>query len=303
MYLTQDDYGTSYYVRGASNYNFIKFGKDSSNNDYWWRIIRINGDGSIRLIYQGTAASGSTPALTGSGTSINSSESISVPTSFNINSNNNMHIGYMYTSEQRQGLTNSSNAKTQLEAWYKRNFVDRAANATAKSYIADRIFCGDRTSSTSSSATWTVPFTSSGGTGSTTTYYGADFRLTKTTKTPTLICPEYPDKYTTTNADHGNKALTYPIGLITADEVAMAGGVFNTANSRYYLYTNQYYWTMSPCIFSSGSAYEWNVGPGGHLNSLDVSDSYDLRAVINLSSDAPISGTGTTTSPFTIGPE
>ncbi len=294
VYLAPDDYGTSYYVRGSADYNFVKFGKDASGNDYWWRIIRINGDGSIRMIYQGISASGSTPALTGTSTQINSSTY-----RFNSSYDNNMYVGYMYTSGQRQGLGTSSNAKTELESWYKTNFEDNSTNATARSYIADRIFCGDRTSSASSSTAWTTPFTSTGGTGSTVTYYGAYLRL-RTAKTPTLICPEDPDKYTTVSSDHGNKSLTYPIGLITADEVAMAGGIYGTGNTGYYLYTGQYYWTMSPYYFNGGTAREWYVDSSGYLHSDRVVSSSGLRAVINLSPESPISGAGTTTTPFQI---
>ena len=44
MFAAIDSQGTSYYFRGAVNNNWIKYGKDSSNKDIYWRIIRINGD-------------------------------------------------------------------------------------------------------------------------------------------------------------------------------------------------------------------------------------------------------------------
>lgn len=43
MFAANDNQGTSYYFRGAVNNNWIKYGKDSSNKDIYWRIIRING--------------------------------------------------------------------------------------------------------------------------------------------------------------------------------------------------------------------------------------------------------------------
>ena len=56
LYSMEDDYGTSYYFRGAVENNYVKFGKNSSGQNMYWRIIRINGDGSLRIQYDGTQA-------------------------------------------------------------------------------------------------------------------------------------------------------------------------------------------------------------------------------------------------------
>src|SRR5574344_1999014 len=67
MYAATDDYGTSYYFRGAVDNNWVKF------NNMYWRIVRINGDGSVKLIYSGTTAptDATKMVMTGTGTQIN----------------------------------------------------------------------------------------------------------------------------------------------------------------------------------------------------------------------------------------
>ncbi|MDD6244564.1 MAG: hypothetical protein PUB03_02750, partial [bacterium] len=98
--------------------------------------------------------------------------------------------------------------------------------------------------------------------------------------------------------------LDYPVSLITADEVAMAGGVYNTANSNYYLYNGQYFWTLSPSYFSSyySLAYVWYVLPsGGLLDWIYVSSSFGARPVINLKADTLITkGDGTALNPYVV---
>ena len=71
MYAKEDDYTAttgmkSYYYRGAVDNNWVKFGKDSTGKDIYWRIIRINGDGSIRMIYSGTTDPKNESSVTGS---------------------------------------------------------------------------------------------------------------------------------------------------------------------------------------------------------------------------------------------
>jgi len=65
------------------------------------------------------------------------------------------------------------------------------------------------------------------------TYYYGSYVRVKTNKSPQLTCSTDSDKFTT-NTNNGNSALTYPVGLITADEVAMAGGVYDSNNRSYY---------------------------------------------------------------------
>ena len=107
--------------------------------------------------------------------------------------------------------------------------------------------------------------------------------------------------YTTSGSSQGNKALTYPIGLITADEVAYAGGVYGSSNSSYYLYTGQNYWTLSPYYFGGGYARMFRVYSYGSLGNGSVSDTNGVRPVINLKANVTISeGDGSSSNPYVI---
>ena len=96
--------------------------------------------------------------------------------------------------------------------------------------------------------------------------------------------------------------MKYPVALISADEVAFAGGKHGMKNQDYYLRTNGFFWTMTPAFFSANyvSASVYNVYSSGMLwNWNYATDSYGLRAVINLRSDVLIyHGDGTINNPF-----
>ena len=108
--------------------------------------------------------------------------------------------------------------------------------------------------------------------------------------------------YTATTSNKGNKSLNSPIGLITADEVAFAGGVYATTNTSYYLYTGSTYWTMSPFDFySAGRARVFNVDNDGRLNNGSVYGATPgVRPVINLKADTQFTGSGTSSDPFVV---
>ncbi|HIS87009.1 MAG TPA: hypothetical protein IAB49_02615 [Candidatus Caccenecus avistercoris] len=274
-----DDDGEVYYFAGNPTDNWFQFGTNSSGQPLYWRIVRINGDGSIRLIYNGTST-----ATTGDSTMINTSQA------FNTSSINNAYVGYMYKSGDVHGLTTNSSIKTKLDEWYLANLSDEAEYLDGNAG-----FCGDRYPSTSSSSS-----NGFGGTGTTTTYYSAYIRLI-TNKSPSFKCTVSQDLYTTNGSSKGNKALSNPIGLISADEVAFAGGVYGSSNSSYYLYNNAYYWTMSPDNFDSYIASVFYVYSGGHLGSNNVYwANYGVRPVINLKSAIAITGSGTTSDPFKV---
>ena len=294
LYAADDDYTAttgmkSYYFRGAVDNNWVKFGKDSSGNDIYWRIIRINGDGSIRMIYSGTTAPTSRTAIvmTGTGTQIEKSK-------FNNNMNKSEYVGYMYTEGKQHGNSTDSAIKTAIDNWYKTTTLE--TDSATKSLVADQIFCNDR----SSSSTQTVAWTSTGGFN-----YGALGRLSNN-KVPILTCPTASDKFTV-NISNGNGALTYPVGLITADEVAMAGGKYNANNTTYYLYTNQTYWLGSSFRFLSDAEYGnralgTSVDSSGNMYNYlnEVNYSYGVRPVVSLSSKAKLLGNGTYNDVYTV---
>ncbi len=337
LYTAEDDFGDSMYFRGNVDDNWLVFGKDTTNNQYiWWRIIRINGNGTIRLIYAGTNDSTTeAPDTTGETTMIKPKQSTGDSTykravKFNAKYDDNKYVGYMYPGEKGTSSTDfdgahkvdststKSDALIQIELWYN--------NDTSLSTLADKIdvetgFCSDTTPSTTNHGS-NYPGTGSNlGYGSTATVYGAEKiwqsgsdSWNTTEQKPTLKCTTPTrDLYTGPNATgitkgsngtnvEGNNALPVPVGLITADEVLYAGGFGGQANSGYWLYTNQFYWTMSPYnMHINGNAYVFRVNSDGTLIGINVDGPiHGVRPVINLKADIKLIGSGTSTNPYKV---
>ena len=276
IYSAKDDLGTSYYFRGNVTNNYVKFA-----NKYW-RIIRINGDGTIRMIYAGTSAHAN-------GYNDSSAKDMSIGTSaFNSSYNDNTYVGYMYGTagattyaNTHSNKTNSA-IKTKLDSWYDTNIV----NTGNEKYIADAIYCNDRSVSSGT------------GIGTTNTTYAAGTRIDN--GTPTLKCTNNNDKFTKSTTI-GNGKLTKMIGLITSDEVMYAGGKAGTNNQEYYLYSGAWYWTMAPYSYASGYAIVNSVRSSGVLSNNFVYSSGAVRPVVSLKSDAISGGSGTAASPFLVG--
>ena len=182
-----------------------------------------------------------------------------------------------------------------VDYWYKNN-IDN--NSTYKSLIDySEIFCNDR------SIYQLNGWNPDGGSTSAYLYFGAYGRLVSA-KTPTLTCSRDIDKFTVVTASVGNKTLTYPVGLITADEIVMAGSKYNTSNSKYYLYTGQNWWAGSPFNFfyNSRYAFEFYVTSNGLLYGSSVVSTNGVRPVVSLASGYTISdGDGSTGSPYIVG--
>ena len=292
IFETTDADGTSYYYRGSVENNYFKFA------NLWWRIIRINGDGTIRLIYDGTTAHDNGEI----------SEDRQIGTSqFNLANNDNMYVGYMYTSEEIHGTTTSSTIKTAVDTFYEQKLVSYA------SYIDTNAgFCGDRSPLVSP-----VSVTAS-------TYYDGYLRVLMST--PTLICKNNADLYTVSSSNQGNKALQYPIGLITVDEVIFSGnggGVFD-GNYNYtksiidsYLITGYLFITITHAgyyiplgsgvtstlpgatLFVVNPIYETGT-TNGIIGDQGVERKFRIRPVINLKSNVKIIGDGTKENPYKI---
>ena len=360
LYMAEDDEGESYYYRGAVKNNYVSFA------GFIWRIIRHNGDGSVRMIYSGKSTTD-----TGEATSIGNSQFNSKywdPTyegykyneDFELHENNgttgyvwftntqkyNYGTGYTFDASTKKftltgtikqltwkdnhdeivksqlysclktscnvvykvtgyqndttmtvkpisysskslatAQTNNTNSaiKTTIDNWYKNNLT------AYTSKLADETFCNDRSISS--------------GTGYKTdsyTFYGSYNRL-HDGRTPSLKCAQANDKFKVSNA---SAKLDYPVALITADELVMAGGVYNTSNTNYYLYNGQYQWSLSPGGFNpyNPHAYAWLVRSSGSLNPWNgVDNSFGVRPVINLRADTLITkGDGSALNPFVI---
>ena len=276
LYQMADDNGISYYYRGSVNNNYVKYA------GAYWRIIRINGDGSVRLLYAGTTANAS-----GYGLNIKSA-------AFNRKRDNPAYNDYMYGStlntsyETTTANENDSNIKKELDNWYKTHIL----GTSNESVVADAGFCNDRSLSSGNGYSTTGSHT----------YYGP-YRRYYQTKQPILKCAQNNDLFTLSTSTKGNKALTYPIGLITVDELMLSGYADGYINKSAYTYSTSTYWTLSPRDFyvSTATASEFVLNSTGSLSHYSVQDSFGVRAVINLSSEAQISGgIGTSSSPYEI---
>ncbi len=315
-----DDFGDSYYFRGTTDDNWVKFGKIAgTNEDIWWRIIRINGNGTIRLIYAGLTDAGATqaPSTTGTGTQITTTyTSNTTIKQYNKTQNDNKYVGFMYGGKKDSGTsttysnahenTNDSTIKEELETWWDTTNLESLKNKID----VETGFCNDRQINTGNETWWSNDKKTGYGTGSSnSTAYAPFGRLYtnssfKTEQTPTLKCGENYYNHTidtevqqrdlftgpkaegTTTSDGkkitGNNALTNPVGLITMDEVVFAGGFGGKNNSSYWLYTNSNYWTMSPYRFSGSYALMFYVISDGYLSNTGVGGALGVRPVINL---------------------
>ena len=282
LYTSTENGTTVYYFAGNATDNWVKFGKNASNQDLYWRIIRTNSDGSVRLLYHGTSTT-ATDAYIGT-------------SAFNSSYDNIAYVSYMYGSlgsvENARENTNNSAIKTTIDTWY-------ASNLEAKGYTkylsTTAVYCNDRTYTISGSNT----------------LFGAYTRL-RTNKTPTYDCTDTNDKFTV-DTSTGNGKLKYPIALMTADEVSFAGGLWVTNAPTWYYYNSangsstgtNWWWSLSPYnLNGSGYAAVFGVNGSsypGRLNGSDVNLTNGVRPAISLKSCIKYStGDGSAGTPYTI---
>ena len=277
LYTSTEDSKTVYYFAGNATDNWVKFGKNASNQDLYWRIIRTNSDGGVRLLYHGTSTT-ATDAYIGT-------------SAFNSSYNDIAYVSYMYGNlgsvvNARENTTNST-IKTIIDKWYKDNL-----NTNYGKYLSTTaVYCNDRSTSDN-------------------TNFGASTRL-YTNKTPSYDCATTEDKFTV-DTSTGNGKLTYPIALMTADEVSFAGGVYGT-NAPTWYYKNSangsstgstWWWLLSPNNWSGGSADVFSVlgsSNPGYLYYYNVNNTNGVRPAISLKSCIKYStGNGSASDPYTI---
>ena len=375
----KDAYGDSYYYRGNVTNNYVLFA------DKYWRIVRINGDGTVRVIYDGTSAHANGE----------SSEDRQIGTSaFNNNNNymDNAYVGYMYgnrdgiiesstwyytssytntntyyiakeytynastdrftlkdpiavlgsamtsdyvgyytfnrtsssssyqyvykitsvtagsseatvdykyvtygttSKEKAQTNTNDSTIKAYLDNWYKTNIV----GTTNEQYLADNVFCNDRSISTGTPSGY-----SNLGYGTERTayrWYYDPWSSDSYNSNMRLTCPQQNDAFTVSDTSKGNGALTYPIGLLSIDEIVLAGG-WSASNSGYYLYSGQWWWASSPGYFLGVYASVRFVYSDGNADNVDFVDNdvFGVRPVFNLKAEVLKYGDGTASNPY-----
>ena len=282
IYKTKDDYGTSYYFRGNVQNNYVKFGAYAAGSTangvtyeeetpMYWRIVRINGDGTIRLIYDGTEKVA------------NGKEHVTIigESSYNEQYDNPKYVGYTYDTSETDQTQIDSTIKYVLDTWYKNHL-----ESSYEKYISDSIFCNDRK----------IINTDESGT----IEYAATQRYTN----PLLTCANKDDRYTVEDIINGNGYLTEPIGLLTLDEALFMGSGLYVEDPSFYLYGGDNdFWTMTPEYYW----FEWDhytnvfvIEDNQILNDSAVKLKYGVRPVINLKTDINFIGNGTIDSPYEI---
>ena len=292
---TEDDYGTSYYFRGAVTNNYVEFANKC------WRIVRVGGDGSVKLILHNDNTTGAANPCSSANNSTSAAfarySGTTYKSAFNTNYNDNAYVGFKFgtvgssTYEATHANTNNSTILTNLETWYTNNLKDYADK------IADTVWCNDKTNVTDTTYDPYGWNPNGNGYGTNVTYYGATQRLVSPDDSaggtgPSLKC----------NGDLSK--INSKVGLITADELAFAGYAYSQNNTTTYLQenaTDTYWWSLSPFYFDGSSAIVWYViGSNGFFDNLDVNYTGGVRPSISLKSTTNVTGEGTSSSPFII---
>ena len=293
---TEDDYGTSYYFRGAVKNNYVEFANKC------WRIVRVGGDGSVKLILHNDNPTRTANPCDAANNSANASfarySDETYKSAFNTNSDDNAYLGFKYGTVGASDYaiahanTNNSTILTNLETWYNNNLT------AYESVIDNSVWCNDKSNVTDKTYN---PLNSKNitglGYGTNVTYYGATQRLISTSGSaggtgPSLKCNGELSK------------INSKIGLITADELAYAGYALGLQNTTTYLQenaTDTYWWSLSPNSFDGSRAYVWFVvGNNGGFVYFDVRLSLAVRPSISLKPTTSVTGEGTSSSPFVV---
>ena len=293
----EDDYGTSYYFRGAVTNNYVEFANKC------WRIVRVSGDGSVKLILHNDNPTGAANPCDAANNSASAAfarySGETYKSAFNEKTDDNAYLGFMYGAAgatdyaSTHANTNKSTILTNLETWYNNNISDYADK------IADTVWCNDKTivkdttynpSSYGGNATGL-------GFGINKTWYGAAQRLLSTSGSaggtgPSLKC----------NGDLSK--INSKVGLITADELAFAGYAYGLENSTTYLQenaTDTYWCSLSPGIFNGSYALVWYIiGSSGDFAHIYVFYTSGVRPSISLKSTTNVTGNGTSEDPYVV---
>ena len=277
------EYSTMDECTSASSYNIncTEYKYANTGDDIYWRIIRTNYDGSIRLLY--------------SGTSHNTTEGYIGTSAFNSTQNDPMYVGYMYGTsgslENNRLNTNDSTIKTYVDNWYKNNLT------TYTKYLSnDAVYCNDRNLVSGDTYSITNIF-----------FYAPYERIVKN-KQPTYNCTNNKDAFSGSNSE---AKLTYPIGLMTADELAYAGGRYDTGLPSPYAWyyknsaggsiTGSTWWCSLSPVGSSAVWYVFGSDGLGSLGSEYVRFEFGARPAISLKTCTLwTSGNGAPETPYEI---
>ena len=323
LFKAEDDYGTSYIYRGTVINNYVDFA------GFTWRIVRINGDGTVRLILDGRLDDICVEYHSNGVTCLTRAGDNSV---FNINDDDNAFVGYTYG---KIGISAGDGTKTAYDLTHeytgdKTNENDKTGQSDIKQavdtfyktflledyndYISDTLFCGDKSLASNSSTK---------GYGRENTEYASHERLDKSIAEPDLRCvynnttlteeQKSYSRYTVSgNSIKGiktNNNLIYPIALLSSDELVMAGATTSKRNKTFYLINDKtvssFWWTMTPKGHDATKSINYVSGiTTDSLFSANVENITGVRPVINLSYTNALygGGDGTENNPYTIKP-
>ena len=271
-----------YYYAGNTTNNWVKFA------NLYWRIIRTNYDESIRLLYVGTSPDTTSGNI---GTS-----------KFNTSINSPKYVGYKYGEDTSldtiRNNTTDSTIKTTIDTWYKNNLINYTKFlSTSAVYCNDRSLGTGQTYSASSSSSFNFA-----------PYYRMDYDTKGAKANPSYNCRDIRDAFSVNNT---SAKLDFPIGLMTADEIAFAGGVASVKMNT------PYAWFISNSAGTQVSSYWWSLSPSGwngygsvawfwHSNNAILGYNYidctfAVRPAISLKSCNLISGgDGSANNPYVI---
>ena len=266
-----------YYFAGRAQNNWVKFG------NFYWRIIRTNHDGSVRLLYAGENLNRT------------AHECLDTSRSYNTNYTNSMYVGYMYGTSgslaSNRTNTSDSTIKTYIDNWYSANL-----SSYTKYISTDAVYCNDRDVG---SGTYVTMGTS---------FYFAPYTRVLNNKSPSYNCNNSKDAFSGNNSE---AKLKYPISLMTLDEIMFAGGdssttrhnawyMLNSSNETYFY--SGYYWLLSPAAGPGSFASVFIIDrTTGTIGTSNVENNRYLRPVISIKSCALwSSGNGSSSSPYEI---
>ena len=279
-----EDFCTS---QGAEWTNQNATWNGTSTEDIYWRIIRTNHDGSIRLLYSGT----SPDTTTGN---IGESE-------FNQSYDSPKYVGYKYGEDTSldtiRNNTTDSTIKTYVDNWYKNNLTNYT-----KYLSTSAVYCNDRSLVTGQTYSVSLRFNFA-------SYYRMYVDTDGAKANPSYNCTDIRDAF---SVDNTSAKLDYPVSLMTADEIAFAGGVlWKTMNTPYAWFisnsagtqvsTNNW-WDLSPFRWDGSYASVWFwLSDFADLNGNNVDGTHAVRPVISLKSCIKYStGNGTPETPYEI---
>ena len=293
----EDDYGTSYYFRGAVTNNYVEFANKC------WRIVRVSGDGSVKLILHNDNPTGAANPCDAANNSASAAfarySGETYKSAFNEKTDDNAYLGFMYGAAGATDYasihanTNKSTILTNLETWYNNNISDYADKIADTVWCNDKIIVKDTTYNPSSYGGNATGL----GFGINKTWYGAAQRLLSTSGSaggtgPSLKC----------NGDLSK--INSKVGLITADELAFAGYAYGLENSTTYLQenaTDTYWCSLSPGLFNGSYALVWYIiGSSGDFAHVYVFYTSGVRPSISLKSTTNVTGNGTSEDPYVV---